>query len=146
MNRTNKLSLACCCGFVAILVITFTAIPFVKAQAESSTDKLVDAVRLINTQEYSYQHDNGRFADRDEMLSYLHKKDLSKQSPIDLENKESYELTIIASSDGKHYQIALKPTYDKSHKSTLCSRAAFSDDAGVIFLGSALDCEGSSPQ
>jgi hypothetical protein len=64
---------------------------------------------------------------------------LSK-APIDLENPQPYELTVTTSPDGMHYQITLKPQYDPNDKSAWCKTAAFSDDGGLIFLGSALDC------
>jgi hypothetical protein len=71
------------------------------------------------------------------------KKPLS-ESPIDLENPKPYELTITTSSDGMHYQITLKRPSDMNDKNTWCRTAAFSDDAGLIFLGSVIDCEASA--
>jgi hypothetical protein len=79
------------------------------------------------------------------MLSYLRHKNQLSRSPINLEDRKQYELAITLSGDGKHYQIAIKPALDVNDKKTWCTRAAFSDDAGVIFLGSALDCEGQTP-
>jgi len=78
-------------------------------QPEITTGKLVNALRLLNTHEYSYKNENGRFADRDQMLSYLRQKELLSRSQIDLENPKPYELAITISSDGMHYQIALQP-------------------------------------
>jgi len=163
------------CGFLGILV-TAVAIPSqVTGQAEISTGKLVNTLRLLNTEEYSYRHETGRFASREELLTFLRTKgllsqsptDLAKpaprfvsqeemstslhtkrplsESPIDLENPKPYELTITTSSDGMHYQITLKPPFDMNDKSTWCRTAAFSDDAGVIFLGAAIDCKTSTP-
>jgi hypothetical protein len=65
-----------------------------------------------------------------------------RKAVIDLENPKPYEVEITTSSDGEHYQITLKP--DMNDKSTWCKAAAFSDDAGVIFLGAALDCDASA--
>jgi hypothetical protein len=141
----SKLSLAGWFGFIGILGTGVASTPLVKAQPESSTEQLVNAVRLINTEEVSYQHENGRFADREQMLNYLRLKNRLSGTPIDLENRKQYELAITMSADGKHYQLALKPAFDANDKKTWCTRAAFSDDAGVIFLGSALDCEGQTP-
>jgi hypothetical protein len=127
------------CSFLGILG-TGTAIPSqVNGQAELSTEKLVNALRVINTSQVPYYRETGRFANREEMLSFLRTKGI--RSPIDLENPKPYELTITTSPDGMHYQITLKRTYDRNDDSTWgCKTAAFSDDAGVIFLGSALDC------
>jgi hypothetical protein len=110
-------------------------------QPEITTGKLVNALRLLNTHEYSYKNENGRFADRDQMLSYLRQKELLSRSQIDLENPKPYELEITISSDGMHYQIALQRPSDMNDKNTWCKTAAFSDEKGVIFLGQAIDCE-----
>jgi hypothetical protein len=69
-----------------------------------------------------------------------------EHSPINLENPKPYELTITTSADGMHYQITLKRPSDMKDKNTWCRTAAFSDDAGLIFLGSVIDCEASSRQ
>ena len=55
----------------------------VSAQPEIPTGKLVNAIRLLNTNEFSYKHENGRFADRDQMLAFLRQKDLLSKPPID---------------------------------------------------------------
>ena len=110
-------------------------------QPEITTGKLVNALRLLNTHEYSYKNENGRFADRDQMLSYLRQKGLLSRSPVDLENPKPYELAVTISSDGMHYQIALQRPPDMNDKSTWCKTAAFSDEKGVIVLGQAIDCE-----
>ena len=66
--------------------------------------KLVGAIRLLNTNEYRYRDENGRFADRDKMLAFLRQKDLLSKSPIDLENPTPYELAIATTSDGTSCQ------------------------------------------
>ena len=113
----------------------------VSAQPEIPTGKLVNAIQLLNTHEVSYKHENGRYADRDQMLTFLHQKGLLSKSPIDLENPNPYELAITTTSDGTHYQITLQRPSDINDKSTWCKTAAFSDEKGVIFLGQAIDCE-----
>ena len=75
------------------------------------------------------------------MLAFLRKKGDLSRSPIDFENPKPYELSITTSPDGMHYQITLKRTSDMNDKSTWCKIAVFSDDAGVIFLGTGLGCE-----
>jgi hypothetical protein len=135
-------------------------------QSEITAEKLVNTLRFLNTQEYSYRHETGRFASREEILTFLRTKGLladrakptprfasqketkapSRESPLDPENPKPYELTITTSSDGMHYQITLKRAPDMNDKNTWCRTAAFSDDAGLIFLGSVIDCEASSRQ
>src|ERR1022692_4001700 len=47
------------------------AIPQSNVPPEISKAQLVTALRLLNTQEYSYRHEKGRFATRDEMIAFL---------------------------------------------------------------------------
>jgi hypothetical protein len=128
--------------FCGLLVVTGVAIsPQVNGQTEIPTEKLVGALRTLNTAEYSYRGETGRFAHLEEMLAFLRKKGDLSRSPIDFENPKPYELSITTSPDGMHYQIILKRTSDMKDKSTWCKTAVFSDDAGVIFLGTGLGCE-----
>jgi hypothetical protein len=129
-------------GYLLGMLVAGVANPRqVNGQAEIPTGKLVNALRLLNTQEYSYQHDNGRFAAREDLLAFLQRKGLLSRSPIDLENPKPYELAVTTSPDGRHYQITLQRLSDMNDKSTWCKTAAFSDDKGVIFLGLPIDCE-----
>jgi hypothetical protein len=137
----KKAFLALFCGLLGILV-TGVAIPRqVNEQTEVSTEKLVNVLRSLNTAEYSYRGETGRFADRDEMLAFLRKKGDLSRSPIDLANPNPYELAITTSQDRTHYQITLQRPSDMNDKSTWCKAAVFSDDRGVIFLGLALGCD-----
>jgi hypothetical protein len=140
----KKVFLTLACGLLGMLLIATAIPPRLRGQAEITNKNLVVALRLLNTEEYSYQHEVGRFADREEMLNYLRKTGTLTKSPIDLENPKPYELAVTTSPDGKHYQITLKQPSDMNVKTTWCRTAAFSDDAGVIFLGSAIGCEAST--
>lgn len=131
-----------------LFVVLFGAVLFgestprqVSAQPEIPTIKLVNAIRLLNTHEVSYKHENGRYADRDQMLAFLRQKGLLSKSPMDLENPTPYDLAITTTSDGTRYQITLQRPSDMNDKSSWCKTAAFSDEKGVIFLGQAIDCE-----
>jgi hypothetical protein len=129
------------CGLFGV-ALTLAAIPRqVAGPPEITTLKLVNTLRLLNTFEYSYRGENGRFADRDALLSFLEKKDVLSKSPIDLQNPGPYELAVTTASDGMHYQITLQRPSDMNDKSTWCKTAVFSDDRGVIFLGQAIGCE-----
>jgi hypothetical protein len=77
-------SVALLCGFLGTLVTAVTIPSQVTGQAEIPTEKLVYALRLLNTEEYSYRHETGRFASRDELLTFLRTKGLLSQSPADL--------------------------------------------------------------
>ena len=125
--------------------LTTEAIPHQAAgQPEIPIEKLVAALRTLNTAEYSYRGETARFADRDALLAFLRKKSALSHAPIDLENPRPYDLAITTSSDGAHYQITLQRPSDMNDKSTWCKTAAFSDDRGVIFLGQAIGCDAES--
>jgi hypothetical protein len=129
-------------GFLGVLATGSAILCQVSGQAESANAKLVNTLRVLNMQEYGYRNEAGRFASREELLTFLRTKGMLSRSPmIDLENPKPYDLAVTTSQDGMHYQIALKMTYDENDKSTSCRTAAFSDDAGVIFLGTPLGCE-----
>lgn len=131
----NKFLVGCCLG--AIVVGAIGAMPKKPSLAGA---QMVAAMRLINTEEYSYQHEKGRFADRAELLSYLKEKNLLSKAPIDLEKGKPYEFMLVASADGSHYQVSIKPAYDEKVQSTSCQPAVFSDDAALIFRGAFLGC------
>ncbi len=50
------------CGLLGIPLMGVVIPPQVSGQAEIPNGKLVNALRLLNTQEYGYQHERGRFA------------------------------------------------------------------------------------
>jgi hypothetical protein len=128
--------------FCGLLVVTGVAIsPQVNGQTEIPTGELVGVLRTLNTAEVVYHKGTGRFASREEIVTLLGTQGILSQLPIDLENPKPYELAITTSPDGMHYQITLKRTSNMNDKSTWCKTAVFSDDAGVIFLGTGLGCE-----
>jgi len=63
----KRSSVALLCGFLGTLATAVTIPSQVTGQAEIPTEKLVYALRLLNTEEYSYRHETGRFASRDEL-------------------------------------------------------------------------------
>lgn len=138
MKRINLMLFVILLGAVLLGESAFRQ---VSAGPEISTEKLVGAIRLLNTHEVSYRHENGRYADRGQMLIFLRQNGLLSESPVALENPNPYELAITTSSDGMHYQVTLQRPSEMNDKSTWCRTAAFSDDKGIIFLGQALDCE-----
>lgn len=137
----KRIVLTLFCGLLGI-ALTLKAIPRQAAgQPEMPTEKLVNTIRLLNTEEYSYRQENHRFANLDELLVFLRQKAKLSRSPIDLENPKPYELAITTTPDAMHYQITLQRPSDMNDKSTWCKTAAFSDDRGVIFLGQAIGCD-----
>ncbi len=132
------------CAFLGMLAAGSAIPSHVSGQAEFPNAKLVNALRILNTQEFVYRNEAGHYASREELLTFLRTKGILSRSPVDLENPKPYELVVITSADGMHYQITLKRPSEVNDKSTWCKTAAFSDDAGVIFLGSAFDCDASA--
>ena len=137
----KRLSAVLLGGLLGILLAGAAVSAQSGGQTDSSNEKLVVALRLLNTQEYRYFHETGRFATREEIFTFLRSKSLLNQSPIDLGNPKPFDLAITTSADGMHYQITLQQPSDMADKTTWCKPAAFSDDRGVIFLGAAIDCE-----
>ena len=138
----KRVSFAMFCGLLLILATGVAIFPQANAQTEIATQKLIVTLRLLNTSEYSYRGENGRFANGEELLGFLRQNGYKREAVIDLENPTPYELEITTSRDGEHYQITVKP--DMNDKSTWCKTAAFSDEVGVIYVGAALDCEASA--
>jgi hypothetical protein len=136
----KRVYLALSCGLLAFLAAGQTVSP-PGGQTEIPKSSLVGAVRTLNTYEFSYHRDNGRFANREEILAFLQQKGVLSETAIDLENPKPYELAITTTQNGKHYQITLKRPSDMNDTSTWCKTAVFSDDSGMIFLGAALNCE-----
>ena len=90
------------------------------------------------------QTGHSRPGTKEELLGFLRQNGYKREAVIDLENPKPYELEITTSRDGEHYQITVKRTPDMNDKSTWCKTAAFSDDAGLIYVGAALDCDASA--
>ncbi|HYL84895.1 MAG TPA: hypothetical protein VE263_11720 [Candidatus Angelobacter sp.] len=110
------------------------------AQTDVSRDQLVATVRNLNTAEVLYLQETGRFASLDDMLGFLRKKDYLKTMPINLENTKAVELRITTTLDGAHYQLGIRQASEKSGQKTGCNLAAFSNDSGLIYLGTPLGC------
>lgn len=129
-------------NFVLALCLTRSAARTqeVGGEPEIPTAKLVNTMRILNTAQVSYRGKNGRFASQEELLDFFRHRNLLGRSPLDLENPAPYQVQITTNPDGTHYQIAIERPSDMNDKSTWCRTAAFSDDAGVIFLGQAIDC------
>ncbi len=138
------ISFALLCVLLAGHLTGLGSSPKASGQTEIPTDKLLGAMRTMNTFEVGYRAETGRFAGREELLAFLQQKGVLSKVAIDLEDPKPYTLAITTSPDGKHYQIALKRLSDRNDESSSCQAAVFTDDTGVIFLGSALGCEAST--
>lgn len=102
--------------------------------------KHLGMLRTLNTLEYDYQGRYGRFGDREQLLAYFRQSGATYGADK-LEHLQSFQLSVITSSDGAHYQISLTPSLDDSNKGGWCDKAGFTDERGLIFLGEGLGCE-----
>jgi hypothetical protein len=127
-----------------VLGLIFTLAANTRQEDKSdAVSKHVVILRQLGTEEYNYRERYGRFCDREQLLAYLHKSGATKA--VDrLEHLQSFQLSVITSSDGAHYQISLTPLLDDANRGGWCDKAGFADDRGVIFLGAALNCEGTA--
>jgi hypothetical protein len=105
--------------------------------------KAVEAVRIVNTAEYDYRADHGRFGSWTDVYAsgivtnllrtWPKVKDLSISSSDEV--IPGYRLTLLVADGGKAYSVSLHEM--KSHG---CGFSLFSDQAGLIYQGSVIDC------
>ncbi|HXW56299.1 MAG TPA: hypothetical protein VEJ67_11155 [Candidatus Cybelea sp.] len=103
----------------------------------------VEAVRIINTAEYDYRTDHGRFGSWNDVYAsgvvtnllrtWPKVKDLSISSSDEI--IPGYRLTLLVGGDGNAYSVSLHEM--KSHG---CGFSVFSDQAGLIYQGTVIDC------
>jgi hypothetical protein len=121
------------------LVFTLAATNSREEDKSEALSKRVVILRMLNTLEYNYQDEHGRFGDRGELLAYFRQTGATEKADR-LEHLQPYQLTVTTSLDGAHYQISLTPLLDND-KEGWCDKALFTDERGLIFLGAGLDCE-----
>ena len=140
----RRIFLVLFCGLIGG-VLSGGAIPRqVNEQSNIPADKnFVVALRYLNTEQVNYLEKNHRFADRDQMLSYLREEEPGalQKLPVNLQEGSSYSLAITTSADGQHYQITLQRNSTADHQNGACQNAAFTDDRAVIYLGRAIGCD-----
>jgi hypothetical protein len=122
------------------LVFTLAATNSREEDKSEALSKHVVILRMLNTLEYNYQDEHGRFGDRGELLAYFRQTGATEKAAR-LEHLQPYQLTVTTSLDGAHYQISLTPLLDNNDKEGWCDKALFTDERGLIFLGAGLDCE-----
>ena len=126
---------------LVILSIVFSgALPGPTSQASEEKAQLehsVTLVRNVNSAEMLLYRKTRSFVNLEGLMNQPTLADDS----ISLVSRDSFSadvknfvLTVLASSDGKHFHVSMVPT-----KGT-CETAVFSDEAGLVYLGRALDC------
>jgi hypothetical protein len=135
MRKMFALSCAVLC-----LVLTLAAANTREEDKSEALSKRLVILRMLNTLEYNYQEEHGRFGDRAELLAYFRQSGATERADR-LEHLQPYQLTVTTSLDGAHYQISLTPLLDNGNKEGWCDKALFTDERGLIFLGAGFDCE-----
>jgi hypothetical protein len=136
-----------------ILLLAFTLCLALNAQAPGKTavPDEVSAMRLINTVSFTALKEFGRFPNWDELLrSQAMARTLEKNpalfhgvaaklNPKDPANFfPGHKIRWSVGGDGKSYDVAIMP---ERKAGSYCSAPTwFSNDAGVIYQGYALDC------
>jgi hypothetical protein len=119
------------------LILTLAASTRGEGKSEA-VSKHLGILRALNTEEVNYRERYGRYGDREQLLAHLRQSgwNLHRLEPLN-----SFQLVVTTSSDGEHYQISLTPLLQDSNKGGWCDQAGFTDERGVIFLGTGLGCE-----
>jgi hypothetical protein len=134
----RKLFALSCAVLGVVFTLAATNIP--QENKSEALSKRVVILRMLNTLEYNYQEEHGRFGDREELLAYFRQTGAAGKADR-LEHLQSFQLTVTTSLDGAHYQISLTPLLDNGNKEGRCDKALFTDERGLIFLGEGLGCE-----
>ena len=131
-----------------IALVIFAAIA-ATAQVPAPTPErtlAVQVLRALNTAEVNYAHDAGHFGTWDDLRPVVAKwksaatkgtwgealQSLNTDSSDD--PLPGWKLRVMPAADGKHYTLSM-------HKDQQCDVNGFSDDTGVIYLGTSLGCE-----
>jgi hypothetical protein len=120
------------------LVFTLTANP--KDDSSQSISNHLAMLRSLSTLEFSYREGRGRFADREQLLAYFREQGATTGLEK-IEHLHPFQLSILASPDGAHYQMSLTPSLEETNKSGWCDKSIFTDERAVIFIGAGLGCE-----
>ena len=124
-------------GLVAIPLLSSAAQQPAQNSTQSlSEDQVVMLVRRINTAEVEFRVYSHAYAG---MRDLLHHRSL-KNSGIKLMDSSTgtvgnYRITVLVSQDGKHYSLALTPTFSGS-----CEFSLFSNESGIGYEAKAFGC------
>lgn len=101
-----------------------------------SSREALSLIRTMNSTEHSFKIKSSSFGSLEDVIKY---GQLDRTKPeIVLSDGNSgtlkdYQLSVVASSDGRHYQISLRP-------SSGCGASFFTNESSVIYQGQALGC------
>jgi hypothetical protein len=132
-------SMVCISLFLAASVMTFGQANDQCADVREARRPVVEAFRLINTVEVTFQHENGRFANISELFNSAAMKRVSERMGSTGNQTGSlgsaddplpgYTLRLIVAADGKSYALTA------TKKDEPCrGRGGTTDERGVIYL------------
>jgi len=105
-----------------------------KSDCHNASSAAVNAVRFLNTAEYSDKRKNSKFGELDTLKSSEEWKATAEQFPM-LNSSglaPGYDITLITDATGTKYSISAKALGNR------CSASFFSDEKGLIFQGTLL--------
>ena len=139
----------CFATVLAIVVVAARAQnPQAPNQEQIDRQRAVDFVRAINTAEYQFRNEQGRFGSWNEISQRVWKISAKRRA----ENPEAFAATpdeqagaephssnleVIASADGMKYSVALT---DSDTRTQGCGFSLFSDQSGLVYQGTVIDC------
>jgi hypothetical protein len=128
---------------VILLVAARAQKPQEPDQAQLDRERAVEVVRVINAAEYDYRTDHGRFGSWHEVCAAGDVTNLLQTwpkirglsiAPSD-EVIPGYRLTLLVADEGMAYSVSLHDM--KTHG---CGLSVFSDQSGLIYQGTIIDC------
>lgn len=105
-------------------------------QANDARTTAVNVVREINTAEVEHSAWHGTYASWNELYSARDEQKRWQRLQLSAgpEIVRGWALSLVASADGKSFELSLRSLADK------CGFSFFSDQGGVIYEGSAVRC------
>lgn len=147
MRRPLLQPLGICLLVIAVILLVAARAHTPQTQASNPMltplEKAVEVVRVINAAEYDYRTDHDRFGSWDEVYAsgavtnlqqtWPRMKDLSIASGPEV--IPGFRLTLLVDNDRSAYSLSLHEM--KSHG---CGLSVFSDQSGLIYEGTIVDC------
>jgi hypothetical protein len=102
--------------------------------ARLSSKEALGLIRTMNSTEHSFKMKSSSFGSLEDVIKL---GQLDKHGIVLSDGNsgiiKDYQLSVVTSSDGRHYQISLRPGAG-------CGVSFFTNESGVIYQGQALGC------
>jgi hypothetical protein len=147
MRRSLMQPLGLCLLVVAVILLVAARAQTPEPQSPNRPltprEKAIEVVRVINTAEYDFRNDHNRFGTWNEIYAsgvvtnleqtWPRMKDLSIASGPEV--IPGFRLTLLVAEEGGAYSLSLHEI--QSHG---CGLSVFSDQSGLIYQGTVIDC------